>query len=112
MLDLWGKLDRPGDDEVAADLGGSNCVACSPPDCMAFGFGEDSFRRHLRIARERGVKASVAKLPGLGLDVDTPDDLYKVAHELREKALDTNTHRFLNESGIMEKLPQGLERIG
>lgn len=96
----------------AHDLGGSNCMACSPPDCMIFGFGEDSFRRHLKIAAERGVSTSVAKLPGLGLDVDTPDDLYEVAVSLRDRALYTNTHRFLNESGIMDGLEEGLKRIG
>ena len=96
----------------AQDLGGSNCLACSPPNCMAFGFGEDSFRRHLRLAEETGVATSVAKLPGLGLDVDTPDDLYAVAGILREQGLDTNTHRFLIESGILHRLSEGLERIG
>ena len=79
---------------------------------MTFGFGEDSFRRHLRTAADLGVNAAVAKLPGLGLDVDTPDDLLEAATRLRERALDTNTHRFLNESGIMSKLSEGLKRLG
>ena len=38
----------------AADLGGSNCIVCSPPDCITFGFGEDSFS-HLSIARGLGL---------------------------------------------------------
>ena len=39
----------------ASDLGGSNCVACSPPDCMSFGFGVDSFRKHLGLAKDRAL---------------------------------------------------------
>jgi len=88
----------------ARDLGGSNCVVCSPPDCMEFGFGEDSFRRHLRIARQRNIEPTVAKLPGIGLDVDTPDDLYQLAIELKEHNRQTNTWKFLQASGILDDL--------
>lgn len=112
-LDGFGMKGEPEMMIVPAhDLGGSNCVVCSPPDCMEFGFGEDSFRRHLRIARERNVKAAVAKLPGIGLDVDTPDDLFRAATELKDSGHETNTYRFLVKSGIMQKLSEGLKRIG
>lgn len=96
----------------AQDLGGSNCVVCSPPDCVAFGFGEDSFRRHLKLARERNIEAQVAKLPGIGLDIDTPDDLFEAAKVIFDTRLKTNTARFLNESGMMDKLQAQLLRIG
>lgn len=96
----------------ASDLGGSNCVVCSPPDCMEFGFGEDSFRRHLAIARASGIEPVVAKLPGIGLDVDTVDDLIELAREFEDREIDTNTHRFLRDSGIMNKLSANLARIG
>ena len=113
VLDGFGRQSGPEMMIVpAADLGGSNCVACSPPDCMRFGFGEDSFRRHLRIAAELGVTAQVAKLPGIGLDVDTPDDLFEVATRLQKQGLDTHTHRFLVERGIMDELMKGRKRIG
>ena len=89
----------------ASDLGGSNCVVTSPPNCMNFGFGEDSFRRHLGIARELGIEPSVARLPGIGLDVDTPQDLLELADELVRKNLDTNTSRFLAENiSLMKQL--------
>ncbi len=96
----------------ARDMGGSNCVVCSPPDCMEFGFGEDSFRRHLRIARQLGIEPVVARLPGIGLDVDTPDDLYELARKLDDKAVETRTHKFLVDSGIMARLSEGFLRIG
>ncbi|MBD3648101.1 MAG: 2-phospho-L-lactate guanylyltransferase, partial [Pseudomonadales bacterium] len=96
----------------ARDLGGSNCVVCSPPDCMTFGFGEDSFRRHLGIARELGIEPMVTRLPGIGLDVDTPDDLLALNKELEDRNADTRTRRFLRDSGIAARLDAGLQRIG
>lgn len=60
---------------AARDGRGSNCIACSPPDLIAFRFGNDSFQPHLREAAARGVTPAILKLPGLGLDIDRPDDL-------------------------------------
>ena len=91
----------------ASDLGGSNCVACSPPDCMTFGFGEDSFRRHLALAKDLGLNPMVAKLPGIGLDIDVPGDLAElVAMVVREgrDGQEYSTVRFLMESGVINKI--------
>lgn len=108
VLEGFGLLDVPEFLIVpASDLGGSNCVVCSPPDCMNFGFGEDSFRRHLDIARSLGLEPIVAKLPGIGLDIDTPDDLRELI-ALIEKGeqdfSDYNTLRFLMASGLFQHL--------
>ncbi len=54
---------------------GTNALACAPPDAVAPSFGEDSFARHLEAARNAGIPATVLRLPGLGLDIDTPEDL-------------------------------------
>lgn len=54
---------------------GTNGVALAPPDAMPLTFGEPSFARHLETARERGLTPRVLTLPGLGLDVDAPEDL-------------------------------------
>ena len=54
---------------------GTNGVALAPPDAMALTFGEPSFARHLETARARGLAPRVLALPGLGLDVDAPEDL-------------------------------------
>jgi len=88
----------------SSDLGGSNCVVCSPPNCMPFGFGKDSFRRHLRIAKESEVAVRVAKLPGIGLDIDTPEDLITLAAEIKKYGIDNHTSRFLRDSNILHKL--------
>ena len=95
----------------AEDLGGSNCVACSPPDCMEFGFGEDSFRRHLRLAESRGIVPTVTRLPGIGLDVDTPSDLTRLARIMCNNEQDKATFRYLLESEIVERLFPELLRL-
>jgi len=54
---------------------GTNALACAPPDAVAPSFGAGSFARHLEAARNAGIPATVLRLPGLGLDIDTPEDL-------------------------------------
>ena len=54
---------------------GTNGVALAPPEAMALTFGEPSFARHLATARQRGLAPHVLTLPGLGLDIDAPEDL-------------------------------------
>ena len=113
VLEGFGRQDGPEFMIVpASDLGGSNCIACSPPDCMEFGFGEDSFRRHLAIARSLDIEPSVAKLPGIGLDIDTPEDLIELSRILVESRIESNTHRYIRESGIMERMLEGFQKIG
>jgi 2-phospho-L-lactate guanylyltransferase len=96
----------------ASDLGGSNCVACSPPDCMSFGFGIDSFRKHLALARDRGIDPQVTKLPGIGLDIDTPSDISELMAEI-ELSIEGqwarsgySTVRLLEEIGIRQRLQE------
>ena len=57
------------------DERGSNAIICSPPDAVPFRFGEDSFFPHLRAAEACGIRPTVLRLPGIALDVDTPEDL-------------------------------------
>lgn len=54
---------------------GTNGVLLAPPDIMPLKFGEPSFQNHLSAARERGLEPRVLNLPGLGLDIDGPEDL-------------------------------------
>ena len=96
----------------ASDLGGSNCVACSPPDCMSFGFGIDSFRKHLALARDRGIDPQVTKLPGIGLDIDTPSDISELMAEIELSTEGQgarsgySTVRLLEEIGIRQRLQE------
>ena len=57
------------------DERGSNAIICSPPDALPLRFGENSFFPHLRAAEACGIRPTVLRLPGIALDVDTPEDL-------------------------------------
>ncbi|MBK6864643.1 MAG: 2-phospho-L-lactate guanylyltransferase [Ideonella sp.] len=59
----------------AHDRGGTNTMAISPPEALRPSFGCDSFARHRRGARAAGLPARTLCLPGLGLDLDRPEDL-------------------------------------
>ena len=87
----------PSDDEF-----GSNAVACSPPGVLAFQFGDDSFRPHLAQARALGIEPTVVRASGIGLDVDTPEDLRRFS----SRPSDTRAYAFLQKSGILDKLRQ------
>lgn len=60
---------------------GTNAALLTPPDVMPLKFGEPSFANHLTAARERGFEPTVLRLPGLGLDIDGPDDLAALVEE-------------------------------
>jgi 2-phospho-L-lactate/phosphoenolpyruvate guanylyltransferase len=54
---------------------GTNAALLAPPDAIPLTFGEPSFENHLKSARAAGLTPRVLDLPGIGLDVDAPDDL-------------------------------------
>ena len=55
---------------------GSNCLLLSPPSMMPLKFGPDSYFRHLEIAQTNGLKINPMELPGFGLDIDEPTDIF------------------------------------
>lgn len=59
----------------ARDDLGSNTVVVSPPTAVPLTFGTDSFFPHLQAARRCGIDPLVVRLPGIGHDIDSPDDL-------------------------------------
>jgi 2-phospho-L-lactate guanylyltransferase len=59
----------------ARDERGSNAILAAPADAVPLRFGEDSFFPHLAAARACGIEPAVLPLPGIGLDIDTPEDL-------------------------------------
>ena len=82
------------------DRRGTNCVLCSPPDVWPFAFGHESFGPHCEAARAQGIAPRIMALPGLGLDIDTPDDLRGfMARPAAGRTLD-----YVRESGIAERL--------
>jgi len=59
----------------ARDEHGSNAILAAPADAVPLRFGEDSFFPHLAVARACGIEPTILPLTGIGLDIDTPDDL-------------------------------------
>jgi 2-phospho-L-lactate/phosphoenolpyruvate guanylyltransferase len=113
MLALPGDIPRVTSAEIAAvvearrqapsltivpahDGRGSNAVLCSPPLVMPLKFGDDSFLPHLAASRARGIEPTIVKLPGIGLDIDQPQDLEALRAATPPMA--TRTMKLLGES--------------
>jgi len=79
---------------------GSNGIVCSPPDVIPFCYGENSFLVHLATAQVHGIGPKVLKLSGLGLDIDSADDLTAFI----QKDSDTLTAQYLADSGVAKRL--------
>lgn len=54
---------------------GTSLLLRRPPRAIPARFGEDSFRRHLELARAKGLPVSVVDRPELAFDLDLPSDI-------------------------------------
>ena len=79
---------------------GTNAALLAPPDLMPLKFGEPSFGNHLEAARERGLVPTVLRLPGLGLDIDSPEDV----RLLLERGAPTRSAALLRDRGVADRL--------
>lgn len=73
---------------------GTNGMLVTPPELIRFQFGADSLQRHIKAAKTAGVKADLARLEHLALDVDVPEDLRLLQ---MHRCVDCHTIRLLNE---------------
>jgi 2-phospho-L-lactate guanylyltransferase len=80
--------------------GGTNALACSPPDAIPFCFGDDSLRRHRDAATRRAIEPQILKLESIGQDIDRPDDLAMFI----ARPSPTQTYACLVAHGIAERL--------
>lgn len=78
---------------------GTNGALLAPPAVMPLTFGEPSFDNHLAAARARHLAPLIVHLPGLGLDVDGPDDLA----ELLTRGAHTESARLLAGWRVVER---------
>ncbi|MHB1567737.1 MAG: 2-phospho-L-lactate guanylyltransferase [Solirubrobacteraceae bacterium] len=62
---------------------GTNALLITPPGAFAPSFGPGSHERHHRNAAAAGVDSQTVEVPGLALDIDTPDDLTLVRERLQ-----------------------------
>ena len=81
---------------------GTNALVLSPPDCLPFAFGYDSFQHHFRLAAERHLQVEIRRLPHVALDIDEPQDLAVFAAQ----GLSGHSFRTLLALGIIERLAQ------
>ena len=65
------------------DGDGSNALLFKPLDVLTPSFGVGSFARHTAQATERGIACRSLSFPGIGLDIDTPDDLAELVRRTR-----------------------------
>ena len=64
--------------------GGTNGLLLSPPDVIAPCFGAASLEAHVRAAAAADATLQLVTDPGLGFDLDTPEDLEILSPELVE----------------------------
>src|SRR5437762_2880973 len=69
-------------DEVSL---GTNAILRRPAALFPLRFGNDSFVPHLAAAKATGKPCVVLSLAGIGLDIDTPEDLRQLALAPRNK---------------------------
>jgi 2-phospho-L-lactate guanylyltransferase len=83
--------------------GGTNLLACAPPDLVETRFGPGSFQRHLREAASAGVEARLPSLGRLDLDLDCPDDI----RAFLDLPTTTRTRRVLIDLDLRTRLEPG-----
>ena len=79
---------------------GTNGIALAPVEAMPVQFGRQSFFHHLEAALERGIAPRILRLPGIGLDIDRPEDL--AAFLARGSA--TRSHAYLSGFDVTARL--------
>ena len=65
---------------------GTNGLYLSRWDLIPPAFGNNSFNRHRNLAQPKGIKINTINAAGLAQDIDTPDDLAKLAAVLQQGA--------------------------
>jgi 2-phospho-L-lactate guanylyltransferase len=89
---LLGRTAAPPAVTIVADRHGSgtNALLLTPPDAIEPAFGPGSFERHRRRASTANAAWHVEPLPGLLLDIDTPEDLDELRSALAHRATRTS----------------------
>jgi 2-phospho-L-lactate/phosphoenolpyruvate guanylyltransferase len=81
--------------------GGTNALAMRSAELLPPQFGQESFKLHRGLARERGLGCSVLRSRGIGLDIDCPQDLERYLQSSENIGL---TGSLLDELDIAERL--------
>ena len=83
----------------SCDKRGSNAVLRRPAALFPLRFGSDSFMPHLAAAVATETSCVVLSLPRIGLDIDTPEDLLRLAQSAGEKRSQLLSRSLLKDIG-------------
>ena len=97
---LLAELPARGAAAAPSDDGGTSALAVRPPDAMELRFGPRSFQAHREAARRAGAEFRAVSLRSLAHDVDSPDDLRRLASQHGTTA----THQVIERLGLGERL--------
>ncbi|MCB2202480.1 2-phospho-L-lactate guanylyltransferase [bacterium] len=72
-------LDRRSDPPVAIIAPdrrrqGTNLLFTNPADLLVFSYGQESFERHMSLAKQKGARVEIVENERIALDLDVPDD--------------------------------------
>jgi 2-phospho-L-lactate/phosphoenolpyruvate guanylyltransferase len=79
--------------------GGTNALFRKPPNLLFANFGNRSFAKHFRQAKNKGISIKFHYSTSTALDVDCEEDLLK----LLESPIANHSKRFLEEAGFASK---------
>jgi 2-phospho-L-lactate guanylyltransferase (CobY/MobA/RfbA family) len=85
---------------------GTNALAVSPVELIDFSFGRQSFTKHLKASKKKGVSTKILESSGLSLDVDNVMDLQMLLSFDNE----TETLAYLADSGIARRVLPRLDK--
>ena len=101
LVALSGGLRRAVLARATAD-GGTNALLAPRGLMVGPRFGANSFAQHLEAARSASVPVEVSQAPGLGFDLDTPDDLavYRQQRPDLDQALESWRQRLRTQAPV------------
>jgi 2-phospho-L-lactate guanylyltransferase len=53
---------------------GTNLLFTNPADLLVFSYGQESFERHINLARQKGARVEIVENERIALDLDVPED--------------------------------------
>ena len=81
-------------------LDGTNALLRCPPDVMGTHYDDDSYRSHMRMARQATPNPGLVHVPGMMRDVDTVEDLDYILRDGTKPELALRISRLLDSGGI------------
>lgn len=80
---------------------GTNALFLKTPNLIRPAFGQESFRKHLSLIREKSLRHKILRLQGIGFDLDNTKDLEK----LIQNSNNNGVSRFLRKKIVQKRQP-------